>query len=186
MKSVLLRWPASLGARTPEMTELARPSNNWKLQTRPLVKEGAPQQQIHNCLKTIKERGRRISRGCLTPRRTGRLIISRNTTLWVLLLTSLAAIAQYKVTSATSNRSATRRMNVTHAVGHEQAYCLLLQFIVSILWVLTTFSCGYAIQCNIILLPKPKRPASFDRVGSLPCSQKSTVDLRKSCDQVLK
>jgi hypothetical protein len=60
------------------------PSNNWKLQTRPLVKEGAPQQQTHNCLKIINERGKNWSRvpdGCLTPRQTGRLTIGHSMTL---------------------------------------------------------------------------------------------------------
>jgi hypothetical protein len=41
---------------------LAMPSKNWKLQTRLLVSEGAPHQQIRNCLKIIQERRRKI--GC--------------------------------------------------------------------------------------------------------------------------
>jgi hypothetical protein len=44
-------------------TSLARPSNNWKLQTRPLVREGAQNQQTHNCLKMIKGK-RQIGRWC--------------------------------------------------------------------------------------------------------------------------
>jgi hypothetical protein len=45
-------------------TLLARPSNNWKLLTWPLVREGAPHQQTCNCLKkVIKERRRKIGRG---------------------------------------------------------------------------------------------------------------------------
>jgi hypothetical protein len=41
---------------------LAMPSKNWKLQTRLLVREGVPHQQIHNRLKIIKERRRTIGR----------------------------------------------------------------------------------------------------------------------------
>jgi hypothetical protein len=46
---------SSAGIR-PEKTALTMPSNNWKLQTRLLVREGAPHQQTRNCLKIIKER----------------------------------------------------------------------------------------------------------------------------------
>jgi hypothetical protein len=38
------------------MAALAMPGKNWKLQTRLLVREGAPYQQTCNCLKIIKER----------------------------------------------------------------------------------------------------------------------------------
>jgi hypothetical protein len=47
----------------PWKTALAMLSNNWKLQARSLVKEGAPHQQTRNCLKIIKERRGKIGRG---------------------------------------------------------------------------------------------------------------------------
>jgi hypothetical protein len=56
-------------------------SLHCKLQTRPLVREGAPHQQTRSCLKIIKERREKIGRGCLTPRQTGRLTVGRNITL---------------------------------------------------------------------------------------------------------
>jgi hypothetical protein len=39
------------------------PSNDWKLQTQPLVREGAPHQQTRNFQNLIKERKRKIGRG---------------------------------------------------------------------------------------------------------------------------
>jgi hypothetical protein len=39
----------------PRKTVLARPSSNWKLQTRPGVREGAPHQQTRNFLQIIKK-----------------------------------------------------------------------------------------------------------------------------------
>jgi hypothetical protein len=38
------------------MTALARTRSNFKRQTRPLVREGAPHQQTRNCLTVIKLR----------------------------------------------------------------------------------------------------------------------------------
>jgi hypothetical protein len=56
-----------------------------KLQTRPLVREGAPHQQIRTCPKTIKKNKKnnwsQFPDGCLTPRHTGRLTVGRNITL---------------------------------------------------------------------------------------------------------
>jgi hypothetical protein len=46
--------PRVLRDSDPNMTALARPSSNCKLQTRPLVKEGAPNQQTRNCQTIIK------------------------------------------------------------------------------------------------------------------------------------
>jgi hypothetical protein len=68
----------------PSVTALARTSNNSKLQTRPLVREGATTYQIVTVYKKISRRKKNWSRvpdGRLTPRRTGRLIIGRNVTL---------------------------------------------------------------------------------------------------------
>jgi hypothetical protein len=42
---------------------LAMPRKNWKLQTRLLIREGAPHQQTRDCLKLIKERKIKIGRG---------------------------------------------------------------------------------------------------------------------------
>jgi hypothetical protein len=41
---------------------LAMPGQNWKVQTRLLVREGAPHQQTRNCLNIIKERMGKIGR----------------------------------------------------------------------------------------------------------------------------
>jgi hypothetical protein len=46
----------------PRKTVLAMPKNNCKLQTRPLVRKDAQNQQPYNCLKIIKERRRKIGR----------------------------------------------------------------------------------------------------------------------------
>jgi hypothetical protein len=60
------------------------------LRISPSTNVGSPHQQAHNCLKMIIERrGKKWSRvrdGCLTPGRTGRLIVGRNVTLTLLLL----------------------------------------------------------------------------------------------------
>jgi hypothetical protein len=53
---------------------LARPSRYWKLQTRPLVREGAPHQQTRNCPQIIlkeEEKLVTILDVCLTRRQTG-------------------------------------------------------------------------------------------------------------------
>jgi hypothetical protein len=56
----MLVSPAGL---RPRKTAPAMPSNNLKLQTRPLVRQGAQHQQISNCLKIIKERRRKVGHG---------------------------------------------------------------------------------------------------------------------------
>jgi hypothetical protein len=62
------------------MTALARPNSNCKKHTRPLVREGAPHQQIRNYLTVIKIWAWAPG-GCLTPRQTDRLTVGRNITL---------------------------------------------------------------------------------------------------------
>jgi hypothetical protein len=55
----LVPWDSGL-----RKTELAIPSKNWKLQTRLLVREGAPHQQTRNCLKKWSKReGEKSGRG---------------------------------------------------------------------------------------------------------------------------
>jgi hypothetical protein len=46
-------WSWVLRDSDPRERALARPSNNWKLQTLPLVRGGTPHQQTSNCLKII-------------------------------------------------------------------------------------------------------------------------------------
>jgi hypothetical protein len=46
----------------PRKTVLAMSSNNWKLQTWPLIREGATHQQINTCLKKIIKERRKIGR----------------------------------------------------------------------------------------------------------------------------
>jgi hypothetical protein len=62
---------------------------NWSVQTRLLVREGAPHQQTRNCLKNNqRENGKNwpwVPDGCLTPGRTGRLTVGRNITLTLTL-----------------------------------------------------------------------------------------------------
>jgi hypothetical protein len=66
-----------------DKTALARPSNNWKPQTRPLIREGAPNQRTCNCLQIMKIRinWSQVPDGLLTPRQTGRLTVGHNKTL---------------------------------------------------------------------------------------------------------
>jgi hypothetical protein len=67
---------------------LSVPSKNLKIQTRLLVREGAPHQQIRNCLKIIKERRRTLGRGprwVPDTRQTDRLTVSRNIILTLTL-----------------------------------------------------------------------------------------------------
>jgi hypothetical protein len=45
----MLIWPRVLRNSDPKMTALAMTSSNCKRQTRPLVREGAPNQQTRNC-----------------------------------------------------------------------------------------------------------------------------------------
>jgi hypothetical protein len=63
------------------MTALANTSSNCKLQTRPLVREGAPYQQTRNSLKIVKKKKKKnwfgVPDGCLTPRQTGRQYVGR-------------------------------------------------------------------------------------------------------------
>jgi hypothetical protein len=54
-----------------------------KLQTRPLVREGATKYHTRRCLKEISRRKKnwsRVSDGRLTPRQTGRLTVGRKLT----------------------------------------------------------------------------------------------------------
>jgi hypothetical protein len=73
-------WDSGLKGAVLTMSD-----KNWKLQTRLLVREGAPHQHLRKCLKIIKERKEknwsRVPDGCLTPRQTGRLTVGRNVTL---------------------------------------------------------------------------------------------------------
>jgi hypothetical protein len=66
------------------MTALARTSSNCKRQTRSLVRESAPHQQIRNYL-TVTKIWSQAPDGCLTPRHTGRLTVGRNITLTLTL-----------------------------------------------------------------------------------------------------
>jgi hypothetical protein len=56
---------------------------NRKLQTRPLVREGATKQQTRSCLKEISRRKKNwswVPDGRLTPRQSGRLTVGRKLT----------------------------------------------------------------------------------------------------------
>jgi hypothetical protein len=53
-------------------------------QTLPLVRDGAPHQQIRKCLTEITIWSS-VTNGCLKPRRTGRLTVGRNITLTLTL-----------------------------------------------------------------------------------------------------
>jgi hypothetical protein len=68
------------------MTALARASSNFKRQTDPLVREGAPCQETRNCLIVIKIWSWAPD-GCLTPRQTGRLTVGRNTIMTLTIIT---------------------------------------------------------------------------------------------------
>jgi hypothetical protein len=58
------------------MTALASASSNCKRQTRPLVREGAPNQQTRNNKDLVVTPDE-----CFLPRQTGRLTVGRNITL---------------------------------------------------------------------------------------------------------
>jgi hypothetical protein len=73
-------WPWVARDSDPRMTVPARANSNCKWQTHPLICEGAPHQQTHNCLTVIKIWSW-IPDGCLTPRQTGQLTIDHNITL---------------------------------------------------------------------------------------------------------
>jgi hypothetical protein len=47
-------WPTVLRDSDPKMNAMARASRNCKRQTRPLVREGAPNQETRNCQTIIK------------------------------------------------------------------------------------------------------------------------------------
>jgi hypothetical protein len=71
-------------------TTLARASSNCKRQTRPLVREGAPNQQTSNC-QTIIKIWSWAPDGCFIPRQTGWLTVGRNITLtWIVQWLRLA------------------------------------------------------------------------------------------------
>jgi hypothetical protein len=61
----------------------------------------------------------------------------------------IITITEFQVSIATNCKASTRGMNVSYAVGHELVSSLLFQCIVSILWVLITFWCGY-MECSIL------------------------------------
>jgi hypothetical protein len=49
-------WSRALLHLDSRKTALGRPSRNCKLQNHPLIREGAPHQQTHNCLTIIKRK----------------------------------------------------------------------------------------------------------------------------------
>jgi hypothetical protein len=69
--------------KDPRKTALARASGTYKRQTHPLVREGAPRNQEHNCQTYSVFRAEikiwsQAPDGCFIPRETGRLTVSRN------------------------------------------------------------------------------------------------------------
>jgi hypothetical protein len=87
----LLKQNDRNGSYAVNMTALAKTSSNFKQQTRPLIREGAPHQQTPNCLAVIKFWSRAPD-GCLAPRQTGRLIVGRNKTLTLTLSGSVELV----------------------------------------------------------------------------------------------
>jgi hypothetical protein len=78
-------WDSKIWSRVPRdsdlrKTALARASSIHKRQTRPLVREGAPQKQDRKC-QTIKNIWSWAPNGGSTPKLTDWLIVSRNVTL---------------------------------------------------------------------------------------------------------
>jgi hypothetical protein len=71
---------------------LTMPSNNGKLQARPLVRGGAPHQQTSR-----RKIWSRVPAGCLTPRQTGRLTVSSNITLTLTFLTRVPIVWRYNL-----------------------------------------------------------------------------------------
>jgi hypothetical protein len=69
-------WPRVLWDSDQKMTALARTSRNCK-QTRPLIREGAQNQQTRNCQTKIKI-WLYAPDGCFIPRQTGRLTVGHN------------------------------------------------------------------------------------------------------------
>jgi hypothetical protein len=81
-----LKWNSKIGSRVirdlnPRVTVLARSRNNFtsKLQTRLLVREGAPHQETSNC-QSEKTIWPWVSDGSPTPRQNGRQAVGRNIT----------------------------------------------------------------------------------------------------------
>jgi hypothetical protein len=58
---------------------------------------------------------------------------------------------QFRASRATSCKALINCINVSYVVGHERANSLLFQRIVSILYVLIIFSCGY-LKCCVIYI----------------------------------
>lgn len=56
-------------------------------------------------------------------------------------------ITQYRVTTAMNCRALIFCLNISYVVGDERAISLSFRCILSILWVLKTFWCGY-VKCN--------------------------------------
>jgi hypothetical protein len=77
-------WSWVLGDLDRRMTVLARANSNSKWQTCPLLREGAPDQQTHNCLAIIKIWSWVPDWGS-TPRQTGWLTVDHNITLTLTL-----------------------------------------------------------------------------------------------------
>jgi hypothetical protein len=66
-------WSWVLQESDPRMSVLERPSNSYKLQTHPLIREGAPYQEPVSSPTVIRIWPWALD-GCLIPRQTGRLI----------------------------------------------------------------------------------------------------------------
>jgi hypothetical protein len=79
-------WDSEILSRVPRdsdprKTELGRPSSIYNRQTRPLVREGAPQKQDRNCQIVIAKYLVMSPRWASTPRLTDCLTVSHNVTL---------------------------------------------------------------------------------------------------------
>jgi hypothetical protein len=79
-------WDSKIWSRVPRdsnprKTALGRPSSIYKRQTRPLVREGAPQKRDRNCQRVIAKYLVMSSRWGSTPRLFDWLTVSRNVTL---------------------------------------------------------------------------------------------------------
>jgi hypothetical protein len=77
-------------------------TNYDKLQTRPLVREGAPYQQTRNRL-TVMKIWSKAPDGCFIPRQTGRLIVGRNMTLTLSQLRDKAVKSEKLVAEASDS-----------------------------------------------------------------------------------
>jgi hypothetical protein len=98
----------------PGMTTLARTSRNCKRQTHYLVREGAPNQEIRNCLAVIKIWSWAPDE-CLTPRQPGRLNVGRNITLTLNELVVGQSPASKNVSSEAENTVGIRHQVTTGA-----------------------------------------------------------------------